>query len=90
MLDDQIIDETADDDEEEEEQALEQEELQSEIERLIEVLVPAISDDEIDAFSPQPIPSPFPESDMITKIAAAIARGKIHPSQRILPKGRTE
>ncbi|MGA3245848.1 MAG: hypothetical protein ABSE41_14620 [Bacteroidota bacterium] len=72
MIDDQILE----DPENEEEEGNQEEDLRSEIERLLEVLLPPMSDQDIERLQQDLEPVAFPGEGMIEKIAAAIERGR--------------
>lgn len=80
MMDDQVIENPEEEEEhereEEEEETDGELELQSEIEKLIEVMLPPISDKDIDALALHLEPLPPPREEMIEKIIAAIVQGK--------------
>ena len=80
-MDDQVIENPEEEEEhekeEEEEETLEEEELQSEVERLIEVMIPPISDQELEELESQVPLLPQIREEMIAKIASAIERGTI-------------
>ncbi|MDP2883705.1 MAG: hypothetical protein Q8P51_01620 [Ignavibacteria bacterium] len=76
MIDDQVLEEP-----EEEEENEEEIQLQSEIERLIELLLPPASEQDIEHLAESLNPPPDPRSELIEKIVAAIERGKARQDQ---------
>jgi hypothetical protein len=79
MIDDQVLEEP--EDEEEEEEGSPEEELSSELERLIEVLLPPIGEEDIERLKQDLKPPVSYRDEMIEKIAAAIERGKARQNQ---------
>ena len=80
MLDDQVLNDPDDEDEEDEEtdgtSAGEVETLQSELERLIEVMLPPVTEQEIEGFESQS--QALLRTEMMAKFESAIARAKTH------------
>jgi len=79
MIDDQVLEEP--EDEEEDEEGSPEEELSSELERLMEVLLPPVGDEDIERLKQDLKPPVSYRDEMIEKIAAAIERGKARQNQ---------
>ena len=80
MIDDQEIFEE-DEEEEDEEGNEKQDSLEAEIERLIEILIPAISEIELEELGRDLEPPPPPSDEKLQRITTAIERGKANQNR---------